>query len=161
MPPTKLLEVNRRIDVAAFELGRCLEEVDAIVSPTTPQAAPAFGGPSNDMPAHSAYSPIFREVRRSVYQWDATKQVCLLVCRSSVRCIATPGCWRSPNPMRRQPDSISSRRNLVEARPDQLIISGGAGSTAAYQSAICEPFMNIVSSRASNTSRMRLNQFIR
>ena len=48
MPATQLLEANRRIDVAAFELGRCLEEVDAIVSPTTPQAAPAFGGPSND-----------------------------------------------------------------------------------------------------------------
>jgi Asp-tRNA(Asn)/Glu-tRNA(Gln) amidotransferase A subunit family amidase len=48
MPATRLLEVNRRIDVAAFELGRCLEEVDAIVSPTTPQAAPAFGGPPND-----------------------------------------------------------------------------------------------------------------
>jgi Asp-tRNA(Asn)/Glu-tRNA(Gln) amidotransferase A subunit family amidase len=48
MPATRLLEVNRRIDVAAFELGQCLEEVDAVVSPTTPQAAPAFGGPSND-----------------------------------------------------------------------------------------------------------------
>jgi Asp-tRNA(Asn)/Glu-tRNA(Gln) amidotransferase A subunit family amidase len=48
MPATRLLEVNRRIDVAAFELGRCLEEVDAIVSPTTPQPAPAFGGPPND-----------------------------------------------------------------------------------------------------------------
>lgn len=40
--------VNRRIEVAAFELCRCLEQVDAIVSPTTPQAAPAFGGPPND-----------------------------------------------------------------------------------------------------------------
>jgi aspartyl-tRNA(Asn)/glutamyl-tRNA(Gln) amidotransferase subunit A len=48
MPATRLLEVNRRIEVAAFELCRCLEQVDAIVSPTTPQAAPAFGGPPND-----------------------------------------------------------------------------------------------------------------
>jgi Asp-tRNA(Asn)/Glu-tRNA(Gln) amidotransferase A subunit family amidase len=48
MSATRLLEVNRRIDVAAWELDRCLEEVDAIVSPTTPQAAPLFGGPPND-----------------------------------------------------------------------------------------------------------------
>jgi aspartyl-tRNA(Asn)/glutamyl-tRNA(Gln) amidotransferase subunit A len=48
MPATRLLDVNHRIDVAAFELGQCLEDVDAIVSPTTPQAAPAFGGPLND-----------------------------------------------------------------------------------------------------------------
>ncbi|MGE5202268.1 MAG: amidase [Acidobacteriota bacterium] len=41
---TKLIEADRRIDAAAFELARCLEEVDAIVSPATPQAAPAFGG---------------------------------------------------------------------------------------------------------------------
>jgi Asp-tRNA(Asn)/Glu-tRNA(Gln) amidotransferase A subunit family amidase len=41
---TQLLTADRRIDVAALELTRCLENVDAIVSPTTPQAAPAFGG---------------------------------------------------------------------------------------------------------------------
>jgi aspartyl-tRNA(Asn)/glutamyl-tRNA(Gln) amidotransferase subunit A len=45
---TQLLAADRRIDVAAFELARCLEDVDAIVSPTTPQAAPAFGGPAPD-----------------------------------------------------------------------------------------------------------------
>jgi len=45
---TQLIGADRRIDVAAFELARCLEEVDAIVSPTTPQAAPAFGGPAPD-----------------------------------------------------------------------------------------------------------------
>jgi aspartyl-tRNA(Asn)/glutamyl-tRNA(Gln) amidotransferase subunit A len=44
MPATQLIAADRRIDIAAFELARCLEEVDAIVSPTTPQAAPAFGG---------------------------------------------------------------------------------------------------------------------
>ena len=48
MPATRLVAADRCIDVAAFELTRCLEEVDAIVSPTTPQAAPAFGGPAPD-----------------------------------------------------------------------------------------------------------------
>jgi len=42
LPATRLLAADRRIDVAAFELGQCLEHVDAIVSPTTPQAAPSF-----------------------------------------------------------------------------------------------------------------------
>jgi aspartyl-tRNA(Asn)/glutamyl-tRNA(Gln) amidotransferase subunit A len=42
MPATQLVAADRCIDVAAFELARCLEEVDAIVSPTTPQPAPAF-----------------------------------------------------------------------------------------------------------------------
>jgi aspartyl-tRNA(Asn)/glutamyl-tRNA(Gln) amidotransferase subunit A len=45
---TKLIDADRRIDAAAFELARCLEQVDAIVSPTTPQAAPAFGGKAPD-----------------------------------------------------------------------------------------------------------------
>jgi Asp-tRNA(Asn)/Glu-tRNA(Gln) amidotransferase A subunit family amidase len=44
---TQLMRTDRRIEVAAFELNRCLEDVDAIVSPATPQAAPAFGT-SND-----------------------------------------------------------------------------------------------------------------
>lgn len=48
MPATELLAADRRIDIVAFELTRCLEEVDAIVSPTTPQAAPAFGGAAPD-----------------------------------------------------------------------------------------------------------------
>jgi aspartyl-tRNA(Asn)/glutamyl-tRNA(Gln) amidotransferase subunit A len=38
----ELMRTDRHIDVAAFELMRCFEDVDAIVSPTTPQAAPAF-----------------------------------------------------------------------------------------------------------------------
>ncbi len=42
MPATQLLAADRRIDIAAFELMCCLHEVDAIVSPTTPQAAPTF-----------------------------------------------------------------------------------------------------------------------
>ena len=46
MLATQLVAVDRRIDVAAFELTRCLENVDAIVSPTTPQAAPVFGEPA-------------------------------------------------------------------------------------------------------------------
>jgi aspartyl-tRNA(Asn)/glutamyl-tRNA(Gln) amidotransferase subunit A len=45
---TMLIRADRRIDVAAFELARCFEGVDAIVSPTTPQAAPAFGGKAPD-----------------------------------------------------------------------------------------------------------------
>jgi aspartyl-tRNA(Asn)/glutamyl-tRNA(Gln) amidotransferase subunit A len=40
---TKLLQADRRMEAAAFELTQCLETVDAIVSPTTPHAAPAFG----------------------------------------------------------------------------------------------------------------------
>jgi Asp-tRNA(Asn)/Glu-tRNA(Gln) amidotransferase A subunit family amidase len=48
LPATRLVAADRCIDVAAFELMRCLEEVDAIVSPTSPQAAPAFGGPAPD-----------------------------------------------------------------------------------------------------------------
>ncbi len=45
---TTLIRADRRIDVAAFELTRCFEGVDAIVSPTTPQAAPAFGDKAPD-----------------------------------------------------------------------------------------------------------------
>ncbi|HVM80554.1 MAG TPA: amidase, partial [Stellaceae bacterium] len=48
MPATRLVAADRLIDVAAFELSRCLEEVDAIVSPTTPQAAPPFAAPAPD-----------------------------------------------------------------------------------------------------------------
>ncbi len=48
MSAGQLLSADRRIDVAAFELARCFEDVDAIVSPTTPQAAPAFGAPAPD-----------------------------------------------------------------------------------------------------------------
>ena len=45
----QLLRADRRIDLAAFELGRCFDEVDAIVSPTTPQPAFPFaaGVPDN------------------------------------------------------------------------------------------------------------------
>jgi Asp-tRNA(Asn)/Glu-tRNA(Gln) amidotransferase A subunit family amidase len=48
MPATQLLAADRRIDIAAFELAHCFEEVDAIVSPTTPQAALLFGGSEPD-----------------------------------------------------------------------------------------------------------------
>jgi Asp-tRNA(Asn)/Glu-tRNA(Gln) amidotransferase A subunit family amidase len=48
MSATQLLAADRRIDVAAYELARCFENVDAIVSPTTPQAAPLFDGPGPD-----------------------------------------------------------------------------------------------------------------
>jgi aspartyl-tRNA(Asn)/glutamyl-tRNA(Gln) amidotransferase subunit A len=43
VPATKLVQADRRIEAAAFELTQCLETVDTIVSPTTPHAAPAFG----------------------------------------------------------------------------------------------------------------------
>jgi aspartyl-tRNA(Asn)/glutamyl-tRNA(Gln) amidotransferase subunit A len=46
----QLVAADRRIEIAAFELQQCLDDVDAIVSPTTPQAAPAFGG---DMPENA------------------------------------------------------------------------------------------------------------
>lgn len=39
---TQLVSADRRVEVAAFELTKCFEELDAIVSPTTPQAAPGF-----------------------------------------------------------------------------------------------------------------------
>ena len=44
---TQLVRADRRITTAAFELNKCFDEVDAIVSPATPHAAPAFG---RDMP---------------------------------------------------------------------------------------------------------------
>jgi aspartyl-tRNA(Asn)/glutamyl-tRNA(Gln) amidotransferase subunit A len=40
---TRLVRADRCIEVAAFELSRCFEQLDAIISPATPQAAPAFG----------------------------------------------------------------------------------------------------------------------
>ena len=49
---TQLMRCDRHIDIAAFELNQCLEEVDAIVSPTTPQAAPAFGTPNDNAGAY-------------------------------------------------------------------------------------------------------------
>jgi aspartyl-tRNA(Asn)/glutamyl-tRNA(Gln) amidotransferase subunit A len=48
MPATQLVAADRCIDVAAFELAQCLEEVDAIVSPTTPEPAPAFNRKAPD-----------------------------------------------------------------------------------------------------------------
>ena len=46
----QLVAADRRMEIAAFELQQCLGEVDAIVSPTTPHAAPAFG---DDMPENA------------------------------------------------------------------------------------------------------------
>jgi aspartyl-tRNA(Asn)/glutamyl-tRNA(Gln) amidotransferase subunit A len=40
----RLVEADRTMDFAARELERCFQAVDAIVAPTTPQAAFAFGG---------------------------------------------------------------------------------------------------------------------
>ena len=45
---TKLVEVDRVMQTAAFELARCLEQVDAVISPATPQAAPRFDGAPPD-----------------------------------------------------------------------------------------------------------------
>jgi Asp-tRNA(Asn)/Glu-tRNA(Gln) amidotransferase A subunit family amidase len=44
----RLVEADRTMETAAHELGRCFEAVDAIVLPTTPQAAFAFGGKPPD-----------------------------------------------------------------------------------------------------------------
>ena len=44
---TQLVRADCRIKTAAFELNKCFDEVDVIVSPATPHAAPAFG---RDMP---------------------------------------------------------------------------------------------------------------
>ena len=49
---TQLMRSDRQIDIAAFELNQCLEEVDAIISPTTPQAAPTFGTPNDNAGAY-------------------------------------------------------------------------------------------------------------
>jgi Asp-tRNA(Asn)/Glu-tRNA(Gln) amidotransferase A subunit family amidase len=40
----RLAEADRIIDIAAHEVGRCFPAVDAIVTPTAPQAAFPFGG---------------------------------------------------------------------------------------------------------------------
>jgi aspartyl-tRNA(Asn)/glutamyl-tRNA(Gln) amidotransferase subunit A len=47
-PAVRLLEADRVMETAAHELGRCFEAVDAIVLPTTPQAAFHFGGKPPD-----------------------------------------------------------------------------------------------------------------
>jgi aspartyl-tRNA(Asn)/glutamyl-tRNA(Gln) amidotransferase subunit A len=48
LPATKLLRADRLIEAGAFALNRCFDEVDAVVSPATPQAAPAFSGTAPD-----------------------------------------------------------------------------------------------------------------
>ena len=40
----RLVDADRTMEIAAHELGRCFAAVDAIVTPTTPQAAFPFGG---------------------------------------------------------------------------------------------------------------------
>jgi aspartyl-tRNA(Asn)/glutamyl-tRNA(Gln) amidotransferase subunit A len=40
---TELVAAQRRTHIAGSELVHCFKEVDAIISPTTPQSAPAFG----------------------------------------------------------------------------------------------------------------------
>jgi aspartyl-tRNA(Asn)/glutamyl-tRNA(Gln) amidotransferase subunit A len=47
-PASRLAEADRIIDAAAHEVHRCFHAVDAIISPTTPQAAFAFGGKPPD-----------------------------------------------------------------------------------------------------------------
>jgi aspartyl-tRNA(Asn)/glutamyl-tRNA(Gln) amidotransferase subunit A len=49
---TQLMRIDRQIDIAAFELHRCLEDFDAIISATTPEAAPAFGAPNDNAGAY-------------------------------------------------------------------------------------------------------------
>jgi aspartyl-tRNA(Asn)/glutamyl-tRNA(Gln) amidotransferase subunit A len=41
----QLLQADRRIALAAFEIARCFDRVDAILSPTTPQVAFSFDRP--------------------------------------------------------------------------------------------------------------------
>ena len=45
---TQLLRADRLIDIAAFELRQCLEDVDAILSPATPHASPPFDDDAPD-----------------------------------------------------------------------------------------------------------------
>jgi aspartyl-tRNA(Asn)/glutamyl-tRNA(Gln) amidotransferase subunit A len=60
---TKLVQADRLMEATAFELTQCLEEVDAVVSPTTPHAAPTFGDNMPDnagtycIPANFAGAP--------------------------------------------------------------------------------------------------------
>ena len=44
----RLVDADRTMEIAAHELGRCFAAVDAIVTPTTPQAAFPFGGKAPD-----------------------------------------------------------------------------------------------------------------
>jgi Asp-tRNA(Asn)/Glu-tRNA(Gln) amidotransferase A subunit family amidase len=44
----RLVEADRAMDIAVHELGRCFQTVDAIIAPTTPQPAFAFGGKPPD-----------------------------------------------------------------------------------------------------------------
>lgn len=46
----QLVEADRVMDTAVHEIGRCFQAVDAIVAPTTPQAAFPFGGRIPDTP---------------------------------------------------------------------------------------------------------------
>jgi len=48
LPAARLLAADRIIEAGAAELLNCLRDVDAIVSPATPQAAPAFDAPAPD-----------------------------------------------------------------------------------------------------------------
>jgi Asp-tRNA(Asn)/Glu-tRNA(Gln) amidotransferase A subunit family amidase len=48
LPASRLIAADRLIETAAFELERCLDDVDALVSATAPQAAPRFGGKAPD-----------------------------------------------------------------------------------------------------------------
>lgn len=50
LPATKLMRADRVIEAGAFALHRCFDEVDAIVSPATPQASPAFDEAAPDNP---------------------------------------------------------------------------------------------------------------
>lgn len=43
LPATKLVRADRTIEAGAFALSRCFDEVDAVISPAAPHAAPAFG----------------------------------------------------------------------------------------------------------------------
>lgn len=50
LPATKLMRADRTIEAGAFALNRCFDEVDAVISPTTPQAAPSFDDTAPDNP---------------------------------------------------------------------------------------------------------------
>jgi len=75
-PATTLVRADRRIDVAAFELTRCFEDVDAIVSPTTPQAAPAFADKAPDNAGAFCVPANFAGCPAIAFRWAATNSGC-------------------------------------------------------------------------------------
>jgi hypothetical protein len=116
---TQLVRADRRITTAAFELNKCFDEVDAIVSPATPHAAPAFG---RDMPDNAGTYCIlanFAGAPRSVCRWVAMKRDFRWGFNLLDRCIRMRGSSISQPLIRPQLDFRFSRRRRPVPYPSQ------------------------------------------